>query len=164
MEQDLKEFQLDHFNLDQIQNMSKYLFKKFVKQSCKMKAFEYLLKEKEKLSKLDNLKYNSLNMQTYLKSNQISTKHKKFLFRLRTRMVKVGKKFGKNTLCPLCSLHEDDQKGLLNCITLKLNCKELYDKQDQTYENIFSPNIEIQTDTSKLIQQCLRTREELLYQ
>ena len=79
-------------------------------------------------------------------------------------MVKVGKNFGKNTLCPLCSLHEDDQKGLLNCVILKVNCKELYDKKDQTYQNIVSSNIEKQTNTSKLIQQCLRTREELLYQ
>ena len=71
VEQDLKEFELDHFTLDQIANMSKTLFKKFVKESCKKKAMEFLLKEKESLSKLENLNYTSLSMQKYLQSNNI---------------------------------------------------------------------------------------------
>ena len=47
VEKDLKEFQLDHFSLNQIANMSKDLFKKFVNQSCKNQAFKFLLQEKE---------------------------------------------------------------------------------------------------------------------
>ena len=86
------------------------------------------------------------------------------MFRIRTRMVKVGKNFGKNNVCPLCNLHEDDQRGLLDCIILKLNCKRLYDRKNQTYESIFSSDIEKQIDISKLMQQCLRTREEIIFQ
>ena len=67
-------------------------------------------------------------------------------------------------MCPLCHLHEDDQRGLLDCIIIKLNCKELYGKRDEKYESIFSSNIEEITNISKLMQQCLRTREELLQQ
>ena len=150
--------------LDQIANISKTLFKRFVKDSYKKKAMEFLLKEKESLSKLENLNYTSLSMQKYLKSNKVSTQHKKFIFRLRTRMLKVGRNFGKQNLCPLCHLHEDDQRGLLDCIIIKLNCKELYGKRDEKYESIFSSNIEEITNISKLMQQCLRTREELLQQ
>ena len=54
VKEDLKEFQLDH---RQIGHMSKYLFKKFVKKSCREKALQFLLKEKESLSKLDNNLY-----------------------------------------------------------------------------------------------------------
>ena len=79
-------------------------------------------------------------------------------------MLKVGKNFGKNDMCPLCYLHEDDQKGLLDCISLKLNCKELYDKKEEKYEDIFSSKKEELLNISKLMQKCLRTREEILQQ
>ena len=79
-------------------------------------------------------------------------------------MLKVGKNFGKNDMCPLCYLHEDDQKGLLNCVILKLNCKELYDRKEESYEDIFSSKIEELLKISKLMQKCLRTREEFLQQ
>ena len=37
-------------------------------------------------------------------------------------------------------------------------------EKNQTYENIFSSDIEKQIDISKLMQQCLRTCEELIFQ
>ena len=50
-------------------------------------------------------------------------------------MVKVGHNYGRKVLCPLCQLHNDDQQGLLDCVVLKINCKELYNRKNETYEN-----------------------------
>ena len=116
IEKDLSEFKLDHFTLDQIGKMSKRLFKKFVKQSCKKKAFEDLMKEKEDLSKIKNNLYVSLEMQTYLTNKKMTLRQKKLFFKLKTRMTKVGFNFGRKVMCPLCQLHEDNQEGILDCI------------------------------------------------
>ena len=162
VEQDLKEFQLDHFTLEQIEKMSKYLFKKFVKESCRKIAFQFLINEKDKLSKLDHVSYHQLEMQTYLKSKDMTIRQKKLLFRLKTKMVKVGHNYGKKILCPLCQLHNDDQQGLLECVLLKINCKELYNRTNENYEHIFSKNIKELKTISVLMQKILEVREELL--
>ena len=57
--------------------MSKYLFKKFVRESCKKQTVKYLLQEKETLSKLENTSYQVLELQKYLKSKTISKRQKK---------------------------------------------------------------------------------------
>ena len=155
---------MDHFSLEQIRKMSKDLFKKFVKQSCREKAFQFLIKEKEKLSKLENNSYKKLEMQNYLKSKEITIRQKKLLFRLKTRMVKVGHNFGRKVLCPLCKLHSDDQKGLLECVLLKLNCKELYNRMNEKYDDIFSEKIQKIKMISTIIQKVLEERKELLVQ
>ena len=88
--------------------------------------------------------------------------HIPYMFRLRTRMVKVGHNFGRKILCPLCGLHSDDQKGLLECMILKINCKELYLKNNKKYEDIFSENIKDLKNISALMQKIPDVREELL--
>ena len=141
IEEDLKEFGLNHFSMEQIAKMSENLFKKFVKESCKRKAFEYLLSEKENLSKLENNCYSNLKIQNYLSSPNLTIRQKKIMFKLRTRMTKVGYNFGKKVLCPLCLNHEDNQEEMLECVILKLQCKELYQKDDEKYDDVFSADI-----------------------
>ena len=101
-------------------------------------------------------------MQHYLKSNIITTRQKKLLFRLKTRMVNVGYNYGRKVLCPICKLHNDDQEGFLTSVLLKINCKELYNKKNEKYEDIFSKNIEDLKNISRLMQKVLEVREELL--
>ena len=101
-------------------------------------------------------------MQSYLKNKRITIRQKKLLFRLKTRMVKVGYNYGRKVVCPLCGLHNDDQSGLLECVILKMNCKELYNKKNEKYEDIFSGNIEVLKNISTLLQKVIQVREELL--
>ena len=162
VEEDIKEFQLDHFSLDQIGKMSKYLFKKFVKTACKKKAFEDLLKEKEKLSKMENNNYCTFQMQKYFTSSNISLRQKKLIFKLRSKMAKVGYNYGQKISCPLCKLHEDNQDNLLECIILKMRCKELYMLKDEKYDDIFSSNLNKLGNISKIYQRCFEIREEIL--
>ena len=74
----------------------------------------------------------------------------------------MGFNYGRKVLCPLCKLHEDNQEGVLNCVVIKLNCKELYAKKDEKYEDIFSSDLEKLNKISRLFQKCLDTRAELL--
>ena len=65
-------------------------------------------------------------------------------------------------LSQICGLHNDDQSGLLECVILKMNCKELYNKKNEKYEDIFSGNIEVLKNISTLLQKVIQVREELL--
>ena len=54
--------------------MSQNKFKQLVKQKTEVVGFNYLIKEKNKQSKIANLKYSSLKMQEYLlEGNKIHT-------------------------------------------------------------------------------------------
>ena len=70
----------------EIEEQSKYMFKKVVKQACFKAAFKYLIYEKQKLSKGANLEYSSLKTQSYLKSGTgLNTQDIKEIFSIRTR-------------------------------------------------------------------------------
>ena len=66
------------------------------------------------MSKLKNIKYEKLEMQTYLKSQKISLIKKRVLFKARTRMLNVQNNFGKKSQCPLCKLNDNDQSHLID--------------------------------------------------
>ena len=79
-------------------------------------------------------------------------------------MTKVGYNFGQKILCPLCKLHEDNQKGILECIILKVHCTELYQQKEENYEDIFSGCVKKQEKIAKIFQKCFESRAEILEQ
>ena len=160
--QDLKEFSLYFLDLSEIKNMKKDVFKKTVKEKCKEISLKYLLEDNDQKSKLKNLKYYQLQLQPYLMSKKITTRQKKLLFRFRTIMVKVGHNYGKRTKCPLCKLKDDTQEHLFQCVVLKLNCSELYNAQDEKYQDIFSMNQDTVIKVAKICESIVRKREEIL--
>ena len=105
--------------------------------------------------------YSALKMQNYFRSSNLTIREKKLLFKLRTGMTKVGNNYGKKSLCPLCMSHEDNQEKMLECVILKLQCKELQQISDEKYEDIFSLDI---NKISKIFQKCFETREEIIAQ
>ena len=86
--------------------MSKNKFLKIVNKAFEMAAFQFLIKEKEtkSKSKMSKLEYVTLELQPYLKSDIIFNRTKKFVFRLRTRMVNVDNNFGKKKSCKVCAI------------------------------------------------------------
>ena len=79
------------------------------------------LKDRPNRSKGKGLKYDKLEMQTYLWSDKLSLKEAKLLFKIRTRMLDVKTNFKnkyirKNTpeydnlLCEICKTHIDNTK------------------------------------------------------
>ena len=86
--------------------MKKTKLKQIVKNACRLTAFRFLKSdiEEKNMTKLKKLKYEKLEMQSYLKSQKISLKKKKILFKARTRMLNVKSNFGDKSSCPLCKL------------------------------------------------------------
>ena len=115
------------------------------------------------MSKLKNNNYEKFEMQPYLKSNKISLRKKKILFKARTRMLKVKWNFGDKSPCPVCCLEGDNQEHLLGCIMIKLKCNSIFEnKNNCTYADIFSTDIGKQNNVAELLFEAMRTRELLL--
>ena len=108
-----------------------------------------------------NQKYYQLETQQYLKTNKLSTRNKKSLFKFRTRMVNVGHNFGNKIKCPLCQQEDDTQKHLFQCFVMKLSCKEIYHMQGN-YEDIFNSKEDYLISIAKVCERAIKTREELL--
>ena len=160
---DLKIMGLNHYSEEEIKGMKKKKWKEIVKNAIKSAAFEYLKSGAESKSKSENLKYNDLKLQEYLKFNQISKTRKMLLFKLRSRMVKVNHNFGKKTLCKICNLGPDDQQHLRQCVFMKLKCPEILTSTEE-YSDIFGENIQKMDNISKLFEKILRAREVMFEQ
>ena len=102
--------------------------------------FASLMKVKQRHSKMDNLNYSKLDMQQYLKLENIDKNSAQTLFRFRVRMAKFGENFRKHSVpvvCPLCELHLDNQvMGFENCQVVRNSIKI-----DGNYPDIFKTNI-----------------------
>ena len=151
-----------------IKIIKKATFKEQVKQACKQSAFNYLLKEKMKVeSKMGKLKYDELKMKEYLSTNLISTKHKKLLYSLRTRMTNLPYNRGVKSMCSLCKDIEKEeqllnQEHLLLCQKLKNEVIEIRQNNTVIYDDIFSENIEKMNHAVKLFEKAINTREKLI--
>ena len=128
---------------EEIRRMSKYKFKKIVKTKMKELAKKYLLKLKNKHSKMEKIEFNKIGCKTYLNHSRISPSEAKLLFKLRTRMYPVKenfknkmKKYGQNLHCEICKTEEDTQKRILQCHVLKTVIPELKTTKVK-YEDIF---------------------------
>ena len=73
--------------------MSKDKFSKIVKDAFKTKTFEDLLDRQLQYSKGSDLVYGTLQMRSYLKTNEISTNQAELIFKFRSRMINVKDKY-----------------------------------------------------------------------
>ena len=162
MKQDLKMLNID-LSFDTIKNMTKFSFKKIVKNKIKQATFNFLMQKEEGHSKLNNLKYKELVMQPYFKSTKLNTSQVKQLFRFRTRMsnVKANFKFKYSKsgyLCPLsCGEFEDDQH-LLKCSITKSYRRQLNVK----FENTFSGDSDELGVLTDLLMEAEKTRDAIV--
>ena len=77
---------------DQIATMSKEKFINLVKSATNNEAFKYLMKKKESHSKLNELDYSKLEIQDYLKTDNMLTDDEKcIIFKFRVREIEVIK-------------------------------------------------------------------------
>ena len=84
IENDKKELKIGMTDED-IQKTSKYKFRKIIEENITKETFEYLINKKESHSKTENLFYNKLECQKYLKSdNELNNQEKQLLFKFRT--------------------------------------------------------------------------------
>ena len=80
-------------------------------------------------------------------------------------MINVGNNYGKKVKCPICKLikEDDTQEHLFKCVILKLKCPDLFNIQEETYNDIFSLNNDKLIKIARICETLIRKREELLY-
>ena len=74
---------------DEIGSMSKNRFREMVKRKINQLAFDTFVQDKLNHSKGKEAKYDSLSIQKYLKSDQLTTSQKSLLHQLRFKMINV---------------------------------------------------------------------------
>ena len=145
--------------LEEMRKISKNSFKRLVKVKAKEFALDYLLKLKDKHTKMDNLQYLELKLQNYLKDDGISVMEAKNLYRYRTRVANFKENFknGHQSCaipCPLCMVQPDSQPHCMQCpiIKSKIDVKG-------NYSDIFLEDIP--AEISKTLLKISEIRENL---
>ena len=158
---DLEECQIDMSECE-IASMTKYSFSKLVNEKINLIAAQYLIGLKDRHSKSLHLKY-STEMQPYLRNENLTIQNKKLMFKIKNRLIDVKinfkKKYNNNLECRLCSLPEESQAHLMKC------SKIIEDEEVKTaignfsYEDLFSSNLETQTQLIKAWQKLMNVRK-----
>ena len=109
-------------DLETIALFSKFKFKQLVKSKAMQFALNLLLTRKLDHSKLDNLEFYDLKMQSYFSLNTVTVEQVRATFLFRVRMSDFagnyrGKEIGR--LCPLCQNHLDTQDTLPDCKVIR---------------------------------------------
>ena len=158
---DLKEVKLDE---NSIMNLKKYQFKKIVKKKINEAAFHYLSNIQSTHSKVKDISYSKLEIQTYFLESKFSTKEKQLLFKLRTRMTNVKANFKSQYLDLTCDLCEKDfdqsDFHLLECERILNECAELSNDNSSEYEDIFGTATE-QLPITKLYIKVFETKNRI---
>ena len=151
--EDLQDFDIPD-NLEYFEGKSQDAFKKMVTRKTKDYALEKFKNMKMPHSKMDNLHYTELKLQSFLELKELSVEESKTILLWRLRMAKFGANYGeKYKLCPLCKKHEDNQEKCFNQCeevrkTLTIKCN---------YEDIFrsSPSQEL----ASVLKEIMKIRE-----
>ena len=153
---------LDDFGMpgtfEYLKSKSANAFKRQVKIKTKEYALNYLLGLKMKHSKMDNLVYNKLKLQSHLKSPDIPVHEAKKLFRFRNRTATFKENFGEkytNKACPLCSVHMDTQTHAVQCVQVNQMISV-----EGNYRNIFKERIPC--DISRTLYKITKLREDFI--
>ena len=121
------------------------------------------MEKKESHTKLDDIVYEKIQMQPYLKSQLFFQQDAKTLFRLRSNMFNVKRNFSSlystNLNCILCQAEIEDQQHLLNCQNLKSD-----DETDEQfiYSNIYSKDVKKVSEILKILLKKIRRRENII--
>jgi hypothetical protein len=154
---DLEDFGMP-VSLEFIRSKSIHSFRRLVKIKTKEYALKYLLNLKAEHSKLDNLMYSELKLQSYLKSDDIPVHEAKNLFRYRVRVADFKENFGnkyENKGCPLCTIHMDTQTHAVQCDKVKESISV-----EGNYNDIFKEKIP--RNISKSLYKISKMRECLI--
>ena len=162
VKEDLKQLNIN-LTYEDIKILSKESFRKIVKTKCKDLAFSNLMKEKESLKKIQEIKYNELKVQDYLLAKGMSTPQKQLIFKIRTKMVSTPDNMGQQKWCQLCHISQDNMSHVLDCFILKLACGESNERK-VNMSDAYSTDMNKVKELAVIYQKMWRKREELLKQ
>ena len=152
---DLQDFGIkDDFSL--LRSVTKTKFKNTVKIKMKEYALDKLNEAKFEHSKMENLVFTELAIQSYLISDELSLSQKRNIFLFRSRMADYSENYrdGTNVVkpCRICKSHSDCQTHSVSC---QLTLKSV--KARGNYSEIFSNNIS--SNTSKILEEITEVRK-----
>ena len=125
VKEDLRDFNIK-VDLNFIKSMSKYSFKNMVKNRSKVYDLKTFLEQKENHTKLNNLSYNKLVLQKYLKLNKLNAIVAEEVFSFRLWMAQFSEHYMGSQgqlLCPLCHTHIDNQQLSFQCPVVRKTVK-----------------------------------------
>ena len=142
--------------LSEIRNMKPSLYKSMVKRKVHDKAFKDLIKKKNDGQKGSLIKYEKLEMATYLLSkSNISVKDKIEMYAIRCEMNELPFNYGEKTNCEMgCQAQVMNNEHILNCPALncdasRMNITEILNgnnKQKLKTLNKFKENMKRRTE------------------
>ena len=158
--QDLADFGMSA-DPENIRKFSKNTFKGQVKGKAKDYAFFKLMGQKIMHSKMNNLFYSELQLQSYFTLPELTIAEIRTIFLFRVRMSQFGDNFrgvsNNSRLCPMCNSHTDNQNLLAKC---KAITEQFKGSIQSEINNIYSEKIVI-SSAKKLIT-VLKFREKTI--
>ena len=136
--------------------MKKTQFRKLLKESIKIKAFEYLLEKQG--SKGKEIKYSCLKMAEYLLPNdeKLSLSDQRYIFAIRNRMIEIENNFKNRKLPEKCICGQiEDQKHLYICKQLNI------EETNIEYNKIFEENVKIQKKIIERFKENYEKRKQI---
>ena len=152
------EFVEEELNEEEIVNNSKEEYAKKVKQMVKKAAFKLYKEKQESLKKIKDLKYDTLELNDYLRNKTFTREERELLVRLRSKChdAKVNfRKMNKNNVnCSFgCNEIESQEHIFSNCLPLK-TCTiqteyENLDKETKNQKTTISVYVQIEQRRKK---------------
>jgi hypothetical protein len=164
VEKDLKSLNLTYEQVTSSQ-ISKIQLKKLLRQYATNAAFKELTKKLEKHTKVKDIKYERLEMQQYLKSENLTSEETHVLAAVRSKCVRnvkmnFRKMYKDNVNCPLecnkVSPEIDDQNHILTCTVLNPVVQH-----ETVLGDVFEEGVEQET-SAKVFSILIRQRKRLL--
>ena len=150
---------------EEIQGVSKNVFRKFVKKRATLNHLKKLSELKMKHSKSKFLSCSKLEVADYIQNSALSTAEKMLLFKLRSKTLDVKANFpgvNRSLWCKTCGLFTETQSHLLQCPAIVVHLKYLFGKTSKLEENFVYGNCEQQETIVKIFTDILEVRENLL--
>ena len=156
-----------NLSFDEIRNLSKWKFKRLVKENSETAAFNYLISLKNtpgrdgRSSKVANIIYDALEIQQYLSENK-NTRISKFIVKARAKSldIKTHKSWKyEDRTCTGCKNREETGDEILLCEHFGK-----YEKSEKipAYEWFFGDNVSEMMYCAEVMSKRLKIREKML--
>ena len=131
-----------NLTFSEIEQMGNWKFKKMVKEKVKLAAFNYLIAQQKKQTKILDIQYKTLEMQEYLLEGNKSIEVSKFIFKARSKTldIKMQRKWKyEDKLCTGCKVREETGEEILTCTYFEETDEE--NAKPMTYDMFYCGSI-----------------------
>ena len=143
-------------NIEEIENVSKYKFKKLLNEKIQKAAFLYLNEQKQIQKNIKDIYYEDFKMQDYFSGRSVEVSRTIFRARGKCLQIKMQQKWRfKDTLCVGCKVREETGEEILEC--------EKFGKNELGLDyKMFFENQEKQILVGKEMEKRMRQRKKML--